>query len=74
MHIDVGGITEPAPLRSDIRFYQSAEVSEKLIGNRSPMSAASVRCGNSVSTWRSQVSGSTPQARQVSIISSPQVK
>ncbi|MHC2220817.1 transposase-like protein [Rhizobium leguminosarum] len=30
-------------------------------------SASSPRCGNPVSTWRSQVSGSTPQARQVGI-------
>ncbi|CDZ68287.1 Hypothetical protein NGAL_HAMBI2605_65780 [Neorhizobium galegae bv. orientalis] len=54
-------------LGNDIRLYWAAEVLEKLNGSRSPMSAASSRCGNSASTWRSQVSGSTPQARQVSI-------
>jgi len=65
-------LTAVAPLNrpricNDIRLYYAAEVLEKLNGSRSPMSAASSRFGNSVSTWRSQVSGSTPQARQVSI-------
>ncbi|WP_254701538.1 transposase [Neorhizobium galegae] len=52
---------------ADIRLYWAAEVLEKLNGSRSPISASSSRCGNSVSTWCSQVRGSTPQARQVSI-------
>jgi hypothetical protein len=49
------------------RFAQLALIFLKLKGNRSLMLASLSRCGNSVSTWRSQAKGSTPQARQVSI-------
>ena len=39
----------------------------KLNGSRSSISASSGRWGSSVRIWRSHASGSTPQARQVSI-------